>query len=422
MATDPRPETVRAACQRIFRYVLPIDFPAPRGAGEDQSTILKAVADSRLSDAQALVLWCYLLAVEMTEPEARERSAEVRAALGVTTRHERTCRRAIEATVRGNPRLRSLPVRDLVVAPPDHLVAAVTRAVAASLGPARTQRRRLVGLGGDDFAHPLERKRSAAVQRVPGLSLAVSKAHELARRALEVQLRADGILINAGSMPWLHQRYRDACQALDVARPPRLFIFGSGTQSYLIGVDDPAIVVESMAPSLFDAHDMVFLLGRELGHVIAGHARLQAVAEVVFAFSRGASSVTLGLGGPFIDALLGAKLNAWCRAAEYTADRAGYLACQNEEAALRALYKQAGYPARHYGDMDTRYLLEQVDEFASSLDESALDRAFEALGRWSSRQPFVMRRAAELCEWARAGGYAELVTRFAQRPGRSPGP
>jgi Zn-dependent protease with chaperone function len=148
---------------------------------------------------------------------------------------------------------------------------------------------------------------------------------------------------------------------------------------------------------------MVFLLGRELGHIMAGHERYQACAQFTLGTASALSSGTFALARLPFDLLLGARLYAWSRASEYTADRAGYLACQNREAALRALMKLSGFPIRHAAEIRTRSLVEQAHRFRNDIGDDALDRAFKILGQLLSPSPYTVRRAAELLDWLESG-------------------
>lgn len=177
-------------------------------------------------------------------------------------------------------------------------------------------------------------------------------------------------------------------------------------------MDEPVVVLESMAAGLFDEEEMVFVLGRELGHVMAGHAKYQAVAETVCGAAAAISSATIGIGKLAVDAVLGLKLYRWCRYAEHTADRAGYLACQNHEAVLRVLLKLSGYPARRFGELHTRALVKQAAAFRARVNQSMLDQAFSFLSNVTHRQPFTISRTAELLDWVAVGGYEKVLSKL----------
>jgi len=90
-----------------------------------------------------------------------------------------------------------------------------------------------------------------------------------------------------------------------------------------MGLGEPySIVVSSSWLPHLDDQELAFLIGRELGHIAAGHSRITSL------FSAS------GKENPFISIVFG----AWLRRTEYTADRVGLLCCGSIEAAARAIF------------------------------------------------------------------------------------
>ena len=105
------------------------------------------------------------------------------------------------------------------------------------------------------------------------------------------------------------------------------------------------------------------------------------MAQVVPLMGELLSSVTLGLGGLFSTGIQVALLN-WQRKAEFTADRAGLLACQNVEAATTVMMKLAGAPPRFYGSLKAEDFKRQAKEFEGfdeDIAEELRARAKDAL-------------------------------------------
>ena len=63
----------------------------------------------------------------------------------------------------------------------------------------------------------------------------------------------------------------------------------------------------------------------------------------------------------------------WSRMSELTADRAGFLACQDIETVISTEMKLAGAPTKYYGKLDTKQFIKQSKEF-KGFDFSSLDK------------------------------------------------
>jgi hypothetical protein len=161
--------------------------------------------------------------------------------------------------------------------------------------------------------------------------------------------------------------------------------------------------------------ETIFILGHELGHVLAGHTRFHTLASALANLSSGnwwTSILTLGMSHVAIKTLQSTilpPLHAWIRCSELTADRAGYLACQNREAALRALVKLAGYPMSQYRHLNPRSILEQSRLYDEALQNQPLDRVWNALNMWKAKHPQGVVRARELADWVEHGPASEIV-------------
>jgi Zn-dependent protease with chaperone function len=399
--TRARLVNARKVTQLIVSWLLPDDFPASYGEELDNREVDMLVAGARLGKAQRLALWGYLYCLIRLDPDAqaRERAESLMPLLAVRTRHADIMRGGIDAVLDSLSPRPTAP--ELFERPPRELVDAITEAaVECQRSSPATARRILYGLQGAEFIHPSDGEASSLVRNLP--ADVTAQAADFIKRRVEVDVMASSVLVTQDSIPSLHQRYLDACRVLDVTSPPPLYLAAGGVKAYTVGVEEPMIVMESMAASLLDARETAFLLGRELGHIIAGHQQGRSLAETLV----GAFSL------PFGDLLafgLKMKLNNWVRYTDFTADRAGYLACQSMEAALRAMLKMSGYPARHYDEMHPRSLAEQAQAFRSRLDSSRLDKAYNFLGTVSAAASPTIVRTQDLLDWVEAGHADDII-------------
>lgn len=160
--------------------------------------------------------------------------------------------------------------------------------------------------------------------------------------------------------------------------------------AYTFGLSSPRVVVLH-APLLkvMDADEMRFILGHELGHVRLGHTRLNSLVGGM-----------AGIPSPFVaSAVLAMAFLWWNRACEFSADRAGLLACGDPRKAVSALVKlAAGADAR------TRAELERAFRRIEAEDDHILGE----LGEMLTTHPMTIRRIEELTSYARSNEYRRL--------------
>jgi hypothetical protein len=95
---------------------------------------------------------------------------------------------------------------------------------------------------------------------------------------------------------------------------------------------------------------------------------------------------------------------------EFTADRAGLLACQNPNVAIQVMMKWAGMPMKHFDSMNFDTFVEQAKDF-DNLDYDSLNKAVKFFTILNSTHPWTVLRAAELIKWIEAGDYLKVLKR-----------
>jgi len=96
--------------------------------------------------------------------------------------------------------------------------------------------------------------------------------------------------------------------------------------------------------------------------------------------------------------------------AEFSADRAGLLVCQNLKSAISALMKISGYPPADYYNIDVDHFIKQADEF-KNFDSSTLDKIAKFAGVLMATHPWSVMRAHEMLSWFRSGAYGSILSR-----------
>ncbi len=374
----------------VFGYLLPDDFP--EFDCFDSATLVQTVAQMRMTDAESLVLWCYVKLVSMIDKESIERADIILDALAIRAEDEMDgCRFLAQLQSKAAS---NTSCAQLIATPPEAITSAITDWVVARLRPYLPKRRALQHISIDEVIHPKDRDQHHLLRTTSGFAKVFDQATDFYRRGHEVLLRGQGILVTHRSSPRLHAAFAEAGRILGFSALPRLYITQGGMMVRTLGVEDPAVVIETMAAGSLDHEELVFVFGRELGRQLTGHLPVKSLVDWLNFGGRSLTTFTAGLSN-----LLGLRLKSWSRAAELTADRFGYLACQNREATLRVLLKFSGIPGVDYPDLQTRSLVEQAEDFRLNRCSNVLEKTVETLTNLQNETPWTVYRASELCPW-----------------------
>jgi hypothetical protein len=121
------------------------------------------------------------------------------------------------------------------------------------------------------------------------------------------------------------------------------------------------------------------------------------------------TAVSAGVAGVLANVTLGPTLYAWMRRSEFTADRAGLLACRDGQAAQRAMTKLAGVPMRFLHELSGDSLLVQAEAYANEGESSWFRRLLEIKDNLALTHPYWVLRAVELQQWIEDGFYEDII-------------
>jgi Zn-dependent protease with chaperone function len=252
---------------------------------------------------------------------------------------------------------------------------------------------------------------------------------------VEAQFLGDGVRIGEKQFPEFYHAAKDCARLLAVPRMPRIYISYSSEvvqsthPTYSMGTnDDPIIVVNTTFMSRCSTEEFKFMIGREMGHIKAGHTVYLTAGTI--AKDIGAGAVGLGLGG--MDHILGglftsvvinqplmSAMNAWYRAASYTVDKMAFAALGDMEL-VRKIFAKTLVGWFSAGGLQDKM---DVDEFLTQYDdlEESVGRLSEFLGPLGSfpggltvpgefnpgyTMPFTVRRLRELIEYSKTEKYS----------------
>jgi Zn-dependent protease with chaperone function len=279
------------------------------------------------------------------------------------------------------------------------------------------ERRKLTGLRPQAYEHPLDAQALNVLQKNGGLDFVVRKCNEWGfERLLKVELTGSHLRVNADNFPDVYDKVTAACEILDLPIRPDLYIAAGGEiNAFTAGVNHPLIVLNSGAIDLLSDDELFFVIAHEIGHIKSGHVLYYQIAEFLPIVAEILATATFGVSQLFGTGAQLALLK-WKRMSEFTADRAGLLACQDANVAVTAMMKIAGLPHKYYASINPDDFIKQAREF-TALDLDQLSWFAKWLGAMGQSHPWTVLRASEFLTWFDGGSYEQILT-GAQTPSR----
>jgi Zn-dependent protease with chaperone function len=173
---------------------------------------------------------------------------------------------------------------------------------------------------------------------------------------------------------------------------------GNVLNAYTFGLVSPQVlVVYAGIFRIMDEDELRFIIGHEMGHVCLGHSRLNSLVGGM-----------AGIPSPFLAAVvLYVSFRWWNRACEYSADRAGLLACGKPEKAASALIKLTGGALAMRSRQDWQRALTRI--------EAEDDRLEDNLRSMLSTHPMTVKRLDALQKFAATDEYRRLQVEVNRR-------
>jgi Zn-dependent protease with chaperone function len=254
------------------------------------------------------------------------------------------------------------------------------------------------------YEHPADRSALVAMRSLTGFDAILRRLAGMFReRSLRLMFLATAVRAGEHQFRDLHDLARDSAYALDLAEVPELYVIQDPqVRAMTLGVDRPFIVLSTGLLDLMDAEELRYVVGHEAGHILSGHAVYRTMLFHLARLTTRAVWMPFGYWG--LRAIM-AALEEWQRKSELSCDRAGLLAGQDLDAALRALMKAAG--GSHLHQMNTEAFLDQAAEYEASGD--LRDGVLKILNLEGQTAPFAVLRAAELKRWAGEGEYRRIL-------------
>jgi RDD family/Peptidase family M48 len=195
------------------------------------------------------------------------------------------------------------------------------------------------------------------------------------------RLLGSSVRIHEAQYPRVFEIVKRTCAALDIPMPLIFVREDNYVPVAALGFGEPyALVISSHWIEAFEDDELAFMVGRELGHIAAGHTRYLSLLSVN------------GNESPLIALIFG----GWLRRCTFTCDKVGLLCCGSLDAAIRAM----GVAAFHHFGRKIDY-----QAFAEQSTEIAGDPVLR-WGAWLGSEPYATLRIASLRRFIETHAYA----------------
>lgn len=267
------------------------------------------------------------------------------------------------------------------------------------------KKRNLVGLLPQTYEHPFDQAALKALKAIPAFDKVVNFMLNWSYIKWQViELQGSNFKVTRDSCPELYRLVKEVGKTLDVKDFPKIYTqWGYNINAYTAGYDDDVLlVIYSGAVDLLTKEELGYVIGHEMGHIKSGHNLYHYMASVI----GGAAAFIPG--GQAMVAPIYAALMYWDRMSEFTADRAGLLACQDIDVAINSIIKMSGLPMKYFENMNRESFLEQAREFEEKYSGFA-DKLIKTVSIFDETHPWTVMRAAELLKWYNSGEYNRIL-------------
>ena len=270
-------------------------------------------------------------------------------------------------------------------------------------------KKKLLLLNPNEYEHTFDKQALNTLEGTPGLEKSVKYIHKHGvERIVRLGQMGSYIRVTPKNFPEIHQLLEEACENIFLKDIPDLYIEWSyQVNAKAVGSQKPMIILYSGAVDLLTKEELLFVIGHEVGHIKSGHMLYHDMALILPYLGDIIGAATLGI-GLLVSSGLELSLMYWYRMSEFTADRAGLLACQDKKAVLSALMKMGGVPKKYFDKMNPDDFIQQAKEF-KGFDYDSMDKVAKLILIATQTHPWTVMRASEIIKWYDSGKYQEII-------------
>lgn len=270
--------------------------------------------------------------------------------------------------------------------------------------------KKLIGLDAKEYEHPVDSKALNYLSKIKGFDTVTNFIVNWSYVKWHlIDLRGSNFKVTAESCPELYNQVKDIANVLDVRDFPEIYTeWGYYINAYTTGYKkDTLLTIYSGAVDLLTKEQLDYIIGHELGHIKSNHVLYHVMAEM---FTNWFTQFPIAS-----DLIMPLRIGLayWNRMSEFTADRAGLLACQNPDVAINSVIKMAGVPQKYFNSINRNAFLEQAKEFDELL--SGAEAVIKNISVLDNTHPWTVLRAAELIKWVESGDYDAIIQKYAAK-------
>ncbi len=263
-------------------------------------------------------------------------------------------------------------------------------------------RRILTGISSRSWEHPADRAALAALRKLPVFDQVLKTLFGFfGEKPVRLAFQANALRVTERQYSRIHGLYQEVLETLDSPKEYPLYVSQTPiANAGAYGMDEPFVILNSGTVQLLDDDEISFILGHEVGHIESGHVLYRTMMVLLLQLA--------GLGFPLVGLAARAVLMAlleWSRKSELSSDRAGLLAVQDADVAMRAMMKMAGGGANE--DLSLPEFIHQAEEYREGGDVA--DHVFKVLNLLGVTHPFWVLRLSEIRAWIESGEYDRVL-------------
>jgi Zn-dependent protease with chaperone function len=263
-------------------------------------------------------------------------------------------------------------------------------------------RRVLTGIAPRAWEHPADKAALQALRRLPVFDEILRKLFGFfGEKPIRLAFQANAVRVSPNQFPRVNGLYEDALRTLDAPRRYPLFVSQTPiVNAGAYGMHEPFIILNSGTVTLLDDDELHFVISHEIGHILSDHVLYRTMTILLIQLAQ--------MGFPVVGLAARAVLVAlleWYRKSELSSDRAGLLAVQDPNIAMRAMLKMAG--GGDVNETNLNEFIQQAEEYRASGDVA--DQVFKILNLMGTTHPFWVLRVSEIRSWIESGAYDRIL-------------
>lgn len=255
-------------------------------------------------------------------------------------------------------------------------------------------------LNSSEYEHPTDRTALATLQSIPLLDKVLTWFLNFhVKTDTMIEYRGNGLEVTEKTCSRVWRLKQVALDRLSIKNDIPIFLTREWDyNAFATGVTTPMIVLHSGIVEDFTDDELLSIIGHEMGHIKSQHMLYHYMASTVAQWAFNNSIVSAVVMQAIVVALM-----EWQRKSELTADRAGFIACQNKGACIMAMMKLMGLP-EDYKDSSkyaftTEDVLKQYENSHEDITDSAYKKLIYAYITANISHPWTIERIHEIEKW-----------------------